>query len=73
MPLTDLFGQPAWKYSQAHQQALRQAYEEAGVSGVPMFVIGSQVLTAVQEREPLAAVIDEEIPTTQHTQTEAKG
>ena len=36
-----------------------------------MFVIGSQVLTAVQERETLAAVIDEEMPTTQHTQTEA--
>jgi hypothetical protein len=26
--------------------ALRHAYEEAGVTGVPMFVIGEQVLTA---------------------------
>jgi predicted DsbA family dithiol-disulfide isomerase len=48
------------KYRQAHQQALRHAYEEAGVTGVPMFVIGSQVLTGLQDRETLAAVIDEE-------------
>ena len=28
------------KYREAHQRALRHAYEEAGVTGVPMFVIG---------------------------------
>jgi predicted DsbA family dithiol-disulfide isomerase len=33
------------KYREAHQKALRHAYEEAGVTGVPTFVIGSQVLT----------------------------
>src|SRR5713226_4357735 len=32
------------KYREAHWQALRHAYEEAGVTGVPMFVIGRQVL-----------------------------
>jgi predicted DsbA family dithiol-disulfide isomerase len=48
------------KYRQAHRQALRHAYEEAGVTGVPMFVIGSQVLTGLQERETLEAVIGEE-------------
>ena len=48
------------KYRQAHQQALRHAYEEAGVTGVPMFVIGSQVLTGMQDRETLAAVIEKE-------------
>ena len=27
------------KYQQVHQRALRHAYEDAGVTGVPMFVI----------------------------------
>src|SRR5690242_14915359 len=49
------------KYREAHQRALRQAYEEAGVSGVPMFVIGDRVLTGLQDRETLEAVIQEEI------------
>jgi len=48
------------KYREAHQQALRYAYEEAGVTGVPMFLIGSQVLTGLQDRETLEAVIEEE-------------
>ena len=48
------------KYRVAHQQALRHAYEEAGVTGVPMFVIGRQVLTGLQDRETLEAVIEEE-------------
>ncbi len=30
------------KYRELHQQALRHAYEEAGGTGVPMFVIGDQ-------------------------------
>lgn len=48
------------KYREAQQQALRHAYEEAGVTGVPMFVIGSQVLTGLQDRETLEAVIEKE-------------
>lgn len=48
------------KYRAAHQQALRHAYEEAGVTGVPMFVIGGHVLMGLQDRETLAAVIEEE-------------
>jgi predicted DsbA family dithiol-disulfide isomerase len=48
------------KYRDAHRQALRHAYEEVGVTGVPMFVIGSQVLTGLQDREMLEAVIEEE-------------
>ena len=51
----------ARKYRQADQQALRHAYEEAGVTGVPMFVIGSRVLTGLQVRETLEAVIEEEM------------
>ena len=50
------------QYRAAHQEALRHAYEEAGVTGVPMFVIGRQVLTGLQDRETLEAVIEEEKP-----------
>ena len=48
------------KYRQAHQQALRHAYEEAGVTGVPMLVIGNQVLTGLQDRQTLESVIQAE-------------
>jgi hypothetical protein len=37
------------------------AYEEPGVTGVPIFEIGSQVLTGLQDRETLEAVIEGEI------------
>ncbi len=47
------------KYRDAHQRALRHAYEEAGVSGVPMFVIGGQALTGLQDRGTLEAVIEQ--------------
>jgi len=47
------------EYREAHQRALRHAYEEAGVTGVPMFVVGGQVLTGLQGRESLEAVIEE--------------
>jgi predicted DsbA family dithiol-disulfide isomerase len=49
------------KYRQAHQRAMRHAYEEAGVTGVPMFVIGHQVLTGLQDREALEAAIEQEL------------
>jgi len=48
-------------YREAHQRALRHASEEAGVTGVPMFVIGRQTLTGLQDAETLAAVIDAEL------------
>src|SRR5262249_5883479 len=48
------------KYREAHRRALRQTYEEAGVTGVPMFVIGDQVLTGLQDKETLEAVIENE-------------
>jgi predicted DsbA family dithiol-disulfide isomerase len=48
-------------YREAHRRALRHAYEEAGVTGVPMFVIGERVLTGLQDRETLEAAIDEEL------------
>jgi predicted DsbA family dithiol-disulfide isomerase len=49
------------KYRQTHQRALRHAYEEAGVTGVPMFVIGGQILTGLQDHQTLEVVIDEEL------------
>jgi predicted DsbA family dithiol-disulfide isomerase len=49
------------RYREAHRQALRHAYEEVGVSGVPMFVIGEHVLTGLQDRDTLEAVIGEEL------------
>ncbi len=49
------------KYREAHQQALRHAYEEAGGTGVPMFVIGDRTLTGLQDRATLEAVIEKEL------------
>jgi predicted DsbA family dithiol-disulfide isomerase len=50
------------KYREGHHRALRHAYQEAGVTGVTMFVIGSEVLTGLQDRETLEAVIEKEKP-----------
>ena len=49
------------KFREAHQQALRHAYEEAGGTGVPMFVIGDRTLTGLQDRATLEAVIEKEL------------
>lgn len=49
------------KYRGAYQQALRHAYEEAGVTGVPLFVIGQRRLTGLQDQETLEAAIAEEL------------
>src|SRR5262245_4742176 len=48
------------KYRAAHQQALQHA-ERAGVTGVPMFVIGDRVFTGLRDRQTLETVIDEEL------------
>jgi predicted DsbA family dithiol-disulfide isomerase len=49
------------KYREVHQRALRHAYEEAGVTGVPMFVIGDQTLTGLQDRETLEAAVEAQL------------
>src|SRR3954464_12784141 len=41
------------KYRETHRHALRHAFEEVGVNGVPLFVIGSRTLSGVQDRETL--------------------
>lgn len=46
------------KYREAHRRALRHAYEEAGVTGVPLFVIGDRVLTGLQDKETLETAIE---------------
>ena len=54
-------------YRDAHRRALRHAYEEAGVTGVPMFVIGDRVLTGLQDKETLEAAIEDALTKTQHS------
>ena len=49
------------KFREAHQRALRHAYEEASGTGVPMFVIGDRTLTGLQDRATLEAVIEREL------------
>jgi predicted DsbA family dithiol-disulfide isomerase len=49
------------RYREAHQRALRHAYEEIGVTGVPMFVIGDRVLTGLQDKATLEAAIEAEL------------
>jgi len=48
------------KFRESHRRALHHAYEEAGVTGVPMFVIGNQVLTGLQDRQTLESAIEAE-------------
>jgi predicted DsbA family dithiol-disulfide isomerase len=55
------------KYREAHQRALRRAHHKAGVVGVPMFVIGRQILTGLQDRETLGAVIGQELRRLEHS------
>jgi predicted DsbA family dithiol-disulfide isomerase len=51
------------RYREAHRQALQHAYQDAGVTGVPMFLVGDRVLTGLQDRQTLEAVIEEEMAT----------
>ena len=45
-------------YREVHRRALRHANEEAGATGVPLFVIGDRVLTGLQDKETLESAID---------------
>jgi predicted DsbA family dithiol-disulfide isomerase len=49
------------KYREAHREALRHAYEEAGITAVPTFVIGGHVLQGIQSKETLERLIDAEL------------
>ena len=48
------------RYTEAHRQALRHAYYEAGITSVPTFVIGDHVLIGLQPRETIEAAIEAE-------------
>jgi predicted DsbA family dithiol-disulfide isomerase len=54
------------KYREAHKRALRHAYEEAGVTGVPLFVIGRRRLTGLQDAGTLAKAIEAELAAGEH-------
>jgi predicted DsbA family dithiol-disulfide isomerase len=49
------------KHSERHQELLRRAYQQAGVTGVPLFVIGNRTLAGLQSQQALAAAIDQQI------------
>lgn len=48
------------KYEQAHKQELKHAYEEARISGVPTFFIGSKRLQGLNSKEVLEKAILEQ-------------
>jgi predicted DsbA family dithiol-disulfide isomerase len=49
------------KYKEVHQQALRQANEEAGITAVPTFIIGEQVLPGIRSKQTLETIIEAEM------------
>lgn len=49
------------EYSEAHRKLLQHAYEEEGVTGVPLFVIGTRVLPGLQSKEALETAIAKEL------------
>ncbi|MBU8785792.1 MULTISPECIES: DsbA family oxidoreductase [Bacillus] len=48
------------KYRKIQQQAVRHAYEEAGITAVPTFIIGSERISGAAAREVFERVIEEE-------------
>jgi predicted DsbA family dithiol-disulfide isomerase len=51
----------AGAYAERHQALLRQAYEDEGVTGVPLFMIGNRVLMGLQSREAIETTVDKEL------------
>ena len=49
------------KYREAHQQALRHAYEEAGISAVPTFIIGNKKVRGLLREEDMRKLIAQEL------------
>lgn len=46
------------EYSSRVEELLRHAYDKMHIEGVPLFIIGGQVLTGLQSKEALARAID---------------
>lgn len=48
------------KYRATHQQALKHAYEEAQITGVPTFIIGEERISGAASKEVFEKIIDQE-------------
>lgn len=48
------------QYREAHQEAIKHAYEEARITAVPTFIIGDQVIQGLASKERLAQAIERE-------------
>lgn len=48
------------KYKQTQQQALKHAYEEARITGVPTFIIGDERISGAASKETFEQVIEKE-------------
>ncbi len=49
------------KYKTIHQQALRQAYEEAEITAVPTFIIGNKKVRGLLRQQDLRKLIEQEL------------
>lgn len=49
------------KYKKMHQEALKHANEEAGITSVPTFVIGDTKVSGIRSKEMFEHMIDDEI------------
>lgn len=49
------------KYKDAHEKVLKHAYNEAEITAVPTFVIGSTKIAGIRSKETLEQIIDEEL------------
>ena len=49
------------KYREAHKEALQHAYVEAGITAVPTFVIGDQVIQGIASKENFEKIIQNEL------------
>lgn len=48
-------------YKEAHQEALRHAYEEAGITAVPTFIIGNKKVRGLLAEADLRKLIEQEL------------
>jgi predicted DsbA family dithiol-disulfide isomerase len=49
------------RYKEAHQKALKYAYEEADITAVPTFMIGDTKIAGMRSKETLEQIIEDEL------------
>jgi predicted DsbA family dithiol-disulfide isomerase len=49
------------RYKEAHQKALKHAYEEANITAVPTFIVGETKVAGMRSRETLEQIIQDEL------------